>query len=916
MSSLILATKLFIPPSRLEVIPRARLLARLNEGLGLNQGFARKLTLISAPAGFGKTTLASAWINSCEWSAAWLSLDERDNDLIRFLTYLIAALQTIAAQQSPAGTFGKGVLAMLQSSQPLTIEPVLTVLLNEITTIPDNFILVLDDYHVIDAESVDTALTFLLTHMPPQMHLVITTREDPQLPLARLRGRGQLTEVRAADLRFTLAETAVFLNQVMGLTLTAEDIAAMETRTEGWIAGLQMAGLSMQGHADAARFIQTFTGSHHFILDYLVEEVLQRQPKHVRNFLLQTAILHQLSGSLCEAVTGQKDSNGMLKALERGNLFVVPLDDQRQWYRYHHLFADALQAHAMEKQPQQMPSLHLRASEWYAQHGLLVDAIRHVLAAEDFEQAASLIELVIPTMESSFEIATWLGWVKILPEALIHVRPVLSVGYGWALLESGEMEASEAHFQNAEQWLDLVADRNEHPERLPTEMVVADKARFWLLPSSIATARAYRALALGNISDTVMHAQEALDLLPEGNNQWHGGASTLLGLAQYASGDLEAANRTLVDFMTHAQQAEKLSDVISITFILADLRIVLGRLHEAFNTYQQSLLLAAGPEETMILGTADLFRGLSELYRERDDLEAAKQYLQQGEMLGKQAALPNWPSRLYLAQAELKKSQGDLDGALDLIEKAERLHIRTPLPTVRPLAALKTRLWIAQGRLADAWNWAWEQNLTVADDLSFLREFDHITLARVLIAQYRSDKADGSIQKGLELLARLLEAAETGGRMGSVIEILMLQALAHKAKGDITRAMGALERALTLAEPEGYIRIFVDEGPPIIDLLQEAKNQGITPNYLNQLYAAGAKTDGKTTVSQPLIEPLSKRELEVLKLLGSDLSGPDIARELMVSLNTMRSHTKNIYSKLGVNSRRMAVRRAEELGLL
>ena len=386
MNMPILATKLYIPLPRTNVVLRPRLIERLNEGLH------RKLTLISASAGFGKTTLVSEWVAGCERPVAWLSLDEGDNDPTRFLTYLVAALQTIAPN------IGEGVVGALQSPQPPPTESILTALLNEIAALPDKFVLVLDDYHVIDAKPIDDALTFLLEHLPPQMHLVITTREDPQLPLARLRARGHLTELRAADLRFTPAEAAAFLNQVMGLDLSAEDIAALETRTEGWIAGLQLAALSMQGREDVPGFIRAFAGDNRYIVDYLVEEVLQRQPDHVRSFLLQTAILDRLNGPLCDAVTGQEEGNARLEALERGNFFVVPLDDKRHWYRYHHLFADVLSAHLMAEQPDQVATLHRRASEWYEQNGSAADAIRHALAAEDFARAADLVELAVPAM--------------------------------------------------------------------------------------------------------------------------------------------------------------------------------------------------------------------------------------------------------------------------------------------------------------------------------------------------------------------------------------------------------------------------------------------------------------------------------------------------------------------------------------
>ncbi len=916
MSTPILATKLYIPPHRPNIVLRPRLIERLNEGLGHNQAFDRKLSLISAPAGFGKTTLVSHWVAGCQQPAAWLSLDEGDNNPTRFLAYLVAALQTVAP------TIGKGVLGALQSPQPPPTEPILTALLNDITTVPDPFILVLDDYHVIEAQPVGETLTFLLQHLPPQMHLVIATREDPPLPLARYRARGQLTELRTADLRFTPAEAAGFLNQGMGLNLSAEEIAALETRTEGWIAGLQMAALSMQGRTDTASFIQVFTGSHRFVLDYLVEEILQRQPGRVRRFLLQTSMLDRLSGPLCAAVTRQEDSKGMLETLERSNLFVVPLDDERHWYRYHRLFADVLKARAIEEQPNEVSGLHQRASVWYEQNDLLPDAVRHALSATDFERAAGLIELAWPAMDGSFQSALWLEWVKDLPDDLVRVRPVLSVGYAWALLAGGKMEASEARLRDAERWLDTTADTNEQPEISSAEMVVVDEAQFRSLPASIATARAYRALALADVPGTVKYARQALALLPEGDRQWHGAALSLLGLAQYTSGDLKAADRSLVDFMADMQEASNIPDVISITFILADIRLTLGRLREAIHTYKHSLQLATSQGGPLPLGTADLYRGLSELYCERDDLETAVQHLLTSKKLGEQAALTDWQHRLCVAQARIKEAQGELDDALELLGEAERLYIRTPLPDVRPIAALKTRMWIRQGRLAEALGWVHERGLSIDDDLSYLREFEYVTLARVFIAEYKRDQADGAMRKAMALLERLLQAAEAGGRMGSVIEILVLQAVAHQAQGDTPSAFVPLARALALAEPEGYVRIFVDEGPPIEALLQEAAKhgpatkRGPTLNYVRQLQAALGTAEGKTAVLPPLIEPLSERELNVLKLLGTELSGPEIARELMVSLNTMRTHTKNIYNKLGVNNRRAAVRRAKELDLL
>jgi ATP/maltotriose-dependent transcriptional regulator MalT len=899
----ILATKLYIPQPRPNVVSRPRLTERLNEGL------QRKLTLISAPAGFGKTTLVSAWLAGSSQPAAWLSLDEGDNDPTRFLAYLVAALQKIAVN------IGEEVLSALNSSQPPPPEWILTTLLNDIASISDPFVLVLDDYHMIEEKAVDQALTYLVEHLPPQMYLVIATREDPQLPLARLRARGQLTELRAADLRFTAPEAAEFLNQVMGLSLSAKDIAVLEDRTEGWIAGLQLAALSLQGHQNVAGFIRAFTGDHRYIVDYLVEEVLERQPAPVRSFLLQTSILDRLSGPLCDAVTGEEEGDARLEDLERGNFFVVPLDDKRHWYRYHHLFAEMLSAHLRAEQPDQVATLHRRASEWYEQHGSTPDAIHHALEAFDFERAADLVELAVPELHRSKQEATLLGWLKALPEELIRFRPVLSVGYAWALLASGELEGVEARLREAERWLDTTVDRNERALAPSAEMVVVDEEEFRRLPASIAVYRAAHAQTLGDVANTVKYARRVLDLLPEEDLLGRGAATALLGLASWTSGDLEAAHQAFADGMANVQMAGNLADAISGTIALADIRIAQGRLHEAMRTYERALQLAMEQGEPVPRGTADLYVGMSELYREQNDLQAAMQHLLRSKELGEHNGLPQNRSRWYVALARIREAQGDLDDALDLLHEAERLYIRDFFPNVRPVAALVTRVWVEQGRVGEALGWAREQGLSVSDEPYYLREFEHITLARVLLAQYKSDRADRSMLEAMGLLERLLKAAQEGERTGSVIEILVLQAIAHQTQGDIPAALAPLSRALTLAEPEGYVRMFVDEGPAMVILLEEATKHGITPNYVRHLLTVLGKTKDRTPVKQGLIEPLSERELEVLRLLATDLNGPEIARELVVSLNTMHTHTKNIYSKLGVNNRRAAVRRAEELNL-
>ncbi len=930
MEKLVLQTKLYIPQARLaDLVPRPRLIERLNAGLPV--GRTPSVTLISAPAGFGKTTLVSSWLHQLAGlpprtsaQATWLSLDEGDNDLTRFLTYLVAALQAITPN------IGAGVLAMLPSPQPPPTEAILTVLLNEITTIPDHFTLVLDDYHVIETKAVDKALTFLLEHLPPQLHLVIATREDPPLPLARYRARGQLTELRAADLRFTPDEAAAFLNRVMGLDLSVEEVTSLESRTEGWIAGLQLAALSMRGRADVGGFIKAFAGDNRYIVDYLVEEVLQRQPEQARSFLLGTSILDRLSGPLCHAVTGQGESKARLEALERGNLFVIPLDDKRQWYRYHHLFADVLRMHLREEQPDQVPALHRRASEWYEQNGLAAEAIRHALAAEDFERAAYLIERAVPAMRRSRQEATLLSWLQALPDELLSYRPVLSVHYAGTLLQSGQLEGVEARLRDAERWLEPMADRGERAEALSVERVVVDEAEWRGLPGWVAIYHAGIALVRGDVSGTMTYARRALDLVPEADHLGRGAAASLLGLAYWTSGELETAYQTYAEGMARVQRAGHLSDALGCAIALADIRLAQGRLREAMSLYERGLKLATehGALTLAVRGAADMDVGMSQLHRERDDLNTATQHLLSSKELGEFAGLPQNRYRWHVAMARIRETEGDLDGALELLQEAERLYMSDFFPNVRPIAAFKTRVWVAQGRLGEAFGWVREQGLSAEDNLSYLREFEHITLARVLLAQYQRDRADSLVREAIRLLERLLQAAEAGGRTGSAIEILVVQALAHQAQGDISTALLSLQQALTLAEPEGYVRMFVDEGLPMAELLgrMNASREGGTlrvNDYIDRLLAAFGKPQDFHPTSRsftqsvhPLAEPLSQRELEVLRLFKTELSGPEIAAELVIGLSTLRTHTKSIYSKLNTNSRRAAVNRAEELGLI
>jgi LuxR family transcriptional regulator, maltose regulon positive regulatory protein len=900
MTEPLLETKLYLPKLRPDVVARPRLSERLRRGA------ESKLTLISAPAGFGKTTLLTEWLAATpERAVAWLSLDQKDSRPATFWTYLITALQTVVPG------VGASALPLLQSADA-PIEPVLTIVINELGAVPYDVAVVLDDYHVVESPDIEEGMIFLLEHLPTQVHVVIATRADPRLPLARLRARGELVEIRAADLRFSHGEAATYLNAVVGLDLTAANVALLGERTEGWIAALQLAGLSMQGRADVGGFIAGFAGNDRYIVDYLVDEVLQRQPDHVRSFLLSTSVLERLNGALCDAVTQRHDSKAMLETLEHGNLFVVPLDDIREWYRYHRLFADVLQAHLLESRPDEIAALHVRASAWYQQNGDSFEAIRHALAGQDFDRAADLVELAIPVMRRIRQEATLHGWLQALPADVIRVRPVLSVGLAGALLAVGEFEGVEARLRDAE---GLLQPNGAGPANPASEMVVANEEEFERLPAAIALYRAAGALAHGDVPATVAHAQLVLDLSPLDDHLPRAAAAGLLGIAYWITGDsrLEAGHRAWAECVTGLYRAGHVADTFGCMIGMADIRRVQGRLGDALRTYEHALAHAGALGGPMLRGTADMYVGMSEICRERDDLSTALQHLRHSRELGEHLGLPQNPYRWRVAMARVRETEGDLRGALELLNDAERVYRGDFFPNVRPIPAVRARVKIAQGSVDEALGWAREQGLSVVDDLSYLREFEHITLARVLLAQHTTARDEGALHDATGLLQRLLEAAEVGGRTGSVIEISVLQAL---AAGGVSDALVTLERALSLAEPQGYIRIFVDEGAPMAALLRAAAKEGIARNYVRRLLAALTKTDSDSPTDQGLIEPLSERELEVLRLLATDLSGPGIARTLVVSLNTVRTHTKNIYTKLDVNDRRAAVRRAGELNLL
>ena len=914
MSHPLIETKLFLPTPRPGLMPRPRLRERLDRGL------AAKLMLVSAPAGFGKTTLLVDWLASAppragtSARAAWLALDAADNDPARFWRYVVAALRTAV----PGA--GEGALALFGDSQPPPVEMVLTTLVNELAAVDADIILVLDDYHVIDSPSVHEGMAFLLAHLPARLHVVLATRSDPHLPLPRLRARGDLVEVRAADLRFTTEEAASYLNGVMGLELGAADVRALEGRTEGWIAALQLAALSMTGREDVSAFIVGFTGDDRYVVDYLVEEVLQRLPAEVQDFLLRTSVLDRMNGSLCNALTGRADGRSVLETLERDNLFVVPLDDRRHWYRYHHLFADVLRGRLLDERPGLVDELHTTAATWHEQEGDIAEAIQHSLLAKDFTRAARLVETVLAAFRRDRREATLRGWLEAMPERVLRSHPVLGNALAGARMSTGAFEGVDELLDATQEWL----RSGEYQPMVASHASAAEDEEYRRLPADLAVHRAGIALVRGDIEETVAQARAALDQVGEDDHVTRGAAYALGGLAAWSTGDLDTAHASYAACLVEFELVDHVSDVLGCSITLGDLEVVQGRLRQAARTYRSALDLADRHHAPVLRGRADMHVGLAARHRETNDLTAARRELSRSRELGEHAGLPQDAYRWRVVMAGIREAEGDVEAAIDLLDEAERLYVGDFSPPVRPVAAVRARTWARHGFVDAALDWADGVGLSLDDPLTYLREFEHLTFAKVLVAEYARRGDGGDLSHVVAFLDGLLLVAVEGRRGGSVIEIQVTRALALQQLGDLPEALHALGAAVASAEPEGYVRTLVDEGAPMATLLLAAERHAPSA-YIGRLRSALVPASTSGTPSSPSrpgsadgmpVDPLSSREREVLRLLDTELNGPEIARELVVSLNTVRTHTKNLYMKLGVTSRRAAVLRGKELDLL
>ncbi len=901
MTRPLVATKLYVPRLRRGLVARPRLVDRL--------GGDGRLTLVSAPAGFGKTTLLASWLGppTDDRRVAWLSLDASDDDPVSFWTGVVTALD------GAVPGLGAAPLELLRAA-PTSTDPVLTALLNELAAVPDEVWLVLDDYHLVRDQEVGRGMTFLVEHLPPHVHVVLSTRADPDLPLARWRVRGELVEIRAVDLRFSSDEAAAYLDEATGVRLTAEQVQALEGRTEGWIAALQLAAISLQGRDDVAAFIAGFAGDDRYVFDYLVEEVLAHQPQPVRDFLLRSAVLDRLTGPLCDAVLARDDSGAMLQTLERANLFLVALDDRREWYRYHQLFADVLRARLVGEQPELVPVLHERASQWYERHDLADEAVQHALAAHDVDRAARLVEQAVPMIRRQRREAVVPGWLAALPDDTVRRSPVLSVFAAALRMVAGDLAAVEPRLDDAEAALAAAEADGIRPWPETEELRT--------LPSTIAMYRASLAQARGDVEATAEHARRALDLAGPDDHLARGGAAGFLGLTAWARGDVTQALATFGQAVDSLRAAGNLVDALSGTVVLADLWRASGRPVTARERCARALQEAERHGEPVARATAELHVALAELDVEADDLDAARQHLQAAERLVSRAPVNETHFRYFVAGALLAAAEGDLTGAVDLLDRAEQLYRPGFFPDVRPIPAMRARMRVRQGALPAAADWARDRGVAAHRCRG--------APARVRPPDpgaARARRAPGP--PGRRCAERGPRPARPAARGGADVRARRQPGRGRPGPGARARRRRPSAAGARPRSPTGSPWPPNPRGTPGSSSTRASRPWPCcgpsTPRRRPGQQARRVLTTGTPDRSRPadprpgtppLADPLSEREQQVLRLLDSELSGPEIARALFISPNTLRTHTKHVFTKLGVSSRREAVARARERGLL
>ena len=845
---------------------------------------SKRIAVLSAPAGSGKTTLVSEWVSGLDCAVAWFSIDSEDDELGRFLAYLVHALQSTGLD------VGESTRLRLLSEGAIDPPELLTMLLNDLASIERDLVVVLDDYHNVESSEIDDAVAFVLDYLPRRVHVVITTREDPQLPLSRLRARDQLVEIRANDLKFSRDELSSFLRETMHLTVDDRDIETIEDRTEGWVAAAQLAALSLDATADPHALVASFAGDNRFVLEYLVEEVFGRQPQDLMEFLDQTSILDRLEADLCNAVTGTPNAQGILDRLERGNMFLIPLDTKRTWYRYHGIFRDAVRARGGIS-ASQTAELHRRASAWFESHEMPADAIRHAYAAGDPEQALSIANSVRPSIDGVVEARQWLDWIRPAARRMADQSESIRVGCVMAYLTTGQLEAAEQVLATLEGYSgDL---------EVPLEM-----------------ARIYLAAARADAPSTIAQGKRLLSRLPTEVHEPRGQALTLIGLAHWSGGNVREARESFAAFLEAALAADDIPNAVSGTFVLAQLIMQTGDVDGAAEVCHRVLRLIDSTGLTPPLGTGDLYRELAVIECERGHLEEAARYIEEANHCADGDALPDWQRRILVSSARIEEAKGNDGVALDLLDETERSSIRTPLPIVQATRALKARIVLRQGDMDEALRWARSLDTDPNGPSEYVREFEYAVYARVMAEKHRRSGDASNPPQSLAILSALAQNAERDGRTIDLLEVLIATALVSAGHGDTEDALVPLRRALSLAEPIGMTRVFAVEGEPMSRLLNLALKPSPQGPFEERL-AAMIRAETPTDPPRPaIVDPLSDRELDVLRLLDSELSGPEIARNLFISLNTLRTHTKHIYAKLAATNRRAALRRARELEYL